>query len=70
MLDHPHHTLFIILALANANRDQEFLQGRQSKKAGGKLSRGMSQTAEEEVSSSIGFVPSMKASQTVGVNRP
>ena len=53
VLDHPHHTLFIILALANANKDQELLQGKVSKKAGGRLSRGMSQTAAEEVSTSF-----------------
>ena len=53
VLDHPHHTLFIILALANATKDQELLQGKVSKKAGGRLSRGMSQTAAEEVSTSF-----------------
>lgn len=30
-LDHPHHTLFIILALVNANKDESFSRSRISK---------------------------------------
>uniref|UniRef100_A0AAY4EFS2 non-specific serine/threonine protein kinase n=1 Tax=Denticeps clupeoides TaxID=299321 RepID=A0AAY4EFS2_9TELE len=30
-LDHPHHTLFIILALVNANKDESFSRSRLSK---------------------------------------
>ncbi|XP_067221098.1 serine-protein kinase ATM isoform X2 [Chanodichthys erythropterus] len=30
-LDHPHHTLFIILALVNANKDESFSRSRTSK---------------------------------------
>ncbi|KTF93449.1 hypothetical protein cypCar_00039986, partial [Cyprinus carpio] len=30
-LDHPHHTLFIILALVNANKDESFSRSRSSK---------------------------------------
>uniref|UniRef100_A0A673I3Z0 non-specific serine/threonine protein kinase n=1 Tax=Sinocyclocheilus rhinocerous TaxID=307959 RepID=A0A673I3Z0_9TELE len=30
-LDHPHHTLFIILALVNANKDETFSRSRSSK---------------------------------------
>uniref|UniRef100_A0A671SGL5 non-specific serine/threonine protein kinase n=1 Tax=Sinocyclocheilus anshuiensis TaxID=1608454 RepID=A0A671SGL5_9TELE len=30
-LDHPHHTLFIILALVNANKDETFSHSRSSK---------------------------------------
>ncbi|XP_030632937.1 serine-protein kinase ATM isoform X2 [Chanos chanos] len=32
-LDHPHHTLFIILALVNANKDENFSRSRLSKAA-------------------------------------
>ena len=32
-LEHPHHTLFIILALVNANMDESFSSGRLSKSA-------------------------------------
>ena len=32
-LEHPHHTLFIILALVNANMDDSFSSGRLSKTA-------------------------------------
>jgi hypothetical protein len=30
-LEHPHHTLFIILALVNANKDESFSRSRLSK---------------------------------------
>ncbi|XP_068601356.1 serine-protein kinase ATM [Brachionichthys hirsutus] len=32
-LEHPHHTLFIIFALANANKDEDFIRARESRTA-------------------------------------
>lgn len=32
-LEHPHHTLFIIFALVNANKDENFCRSRLSKSA-------------------------------------
>lgn len=32
-LEHPHHTLFIIFALVNANKDESFCRTRPSKSA-------------------------------------
>ncbi|XP_053342610.1 serine-protein kinase ATM isoform X1 [Clarias gariepinus] len=37
-MDHPHHTLFIIFALVNANKDEGFSRGRLSKSSTQKLS--------------------------------
>ncbi|XP_029027107.1 serine-protein kinase ATM isoform X2 [Betta splendens] len=37
-LEHPHHTLFIIFALVNANNDENFCRGRLSKSAPGQPS--------------------------------
>ena len=53
VVDHPHHTLFIILALANAAKDEEALgRGAGGKKgASGRLSRSASQITEQQVSS-------------------
>ena len=50
---HPHHTLFCVLALANANRDTELMQQGKSTttKRGSKLSKTQAETTgEEEVS--------------------
>ena len=42
--DHPHHTVAIILALANAKKDDEYLPNRgRAKGAGGRMSRGGAQ---------------------------
>ncbi|KAI1893429.1 hypothetical protein AGOR_G00123630 [Albula goreensis] len=38
-LDHPHHTLFIILALVNANKDESFSRSRLTKSASRQLSQ-------------------------------
>uniref|UniRef100_A0A669EAW1 non-specific serine/threonine protein kinase n=1 Tax=Oreochromis niloticus TaxID=8128 RepID=A0A669EAW1_ORENI len=38
-LQHPHHTLFIIFALVNANKDENFCRSRQSKSATRQLSQ-------------------------------
>ena len=49
---HPHHTLFCVLALANANRDTEILyQAKSATKRGSKLSKSQAEnTGDEEVS--------------------
>ena len=44
--DHPHHTLFIVLALAHANKDDEMLKARMSRKASGRLNRSASETSQ------------------------
>ena len=48
VLDHPHHTLYIILALVHANKDTEITQSRSSKKSSGRLGRGASQESSTE----------------------
>ena len=44
--DHPHHTLFIVLALAHANKDDEMLKARMSRKASGRLNRSASEASQ------------------------
>ena len=44
--DHPHHTLFIVLALAHANKDDEMLKARMSRKASGRVNRSASETSQ------------------------
>ena len=51
-MTHPHHTLFCVLALANANRDTELLhQGKSTSKRGSKLSKTQTENSgDQEVS--------------------
>ena len=48
-MDHPHHMLWVLLALAQANKDEEFLMQGQSAKRRGKLATGRSANLETEV---------------------
>ncbi|KAK7494518.1 hypothetical protein BaRGS_00014171, partial [Batillaria attramentaria] len=47
-LDHPHHTLWVVLALAHANKDEELLAQGRSAKRGGRLATGKQGSLEEE----------------------
>lgn len=44
--DHPHHCLSVILALAHAHKDEEFLT---SSRRGGKLSKSGKDTVQDQV---------------------
>jgi hypothetical protein len=46
-VDHPHHTLWVILALANANKDQELANQGLSAKRRGKLATGKSPSSQD-----------------------
>jgi len=48
-VSHPHHTLYCVLALANANRDAELLQQGRANKRTSRLSKSQPETAVEEV---------------------
>ncbi|KAH3729489.1 hypothetical protein DPMN_055461, partial [Dreissena polymorpha] len=63
---HPHHTLFCVLALANANRDTELLQQGKAKK--GKLSKSQPEICMEEgrVSAAKALVERLRKDKRVG----
>ncbi|XP_076466353.1 serine-protein kinase ATM-like [Babylonia areolata] len=46
--DHPHHTLWVLLALAHANKDEEIISQGQSAKRRGKLATGRKSSEETE----------------------
>ena len=47
---HPYHTLYCVLALANANRDTELLQqSKANKRSSNKLSKSQTDTQTQEV---------------------
>ena len=48
-MDHPHHTLWVLLALAHANKDEEILMQGQSVKQRGRLATGKNTSLETEV---------------------
>ncbi len=48
VLDHPHHTVHIILALANAYKDDEILQKPKGTTARGRLARANTQDSQQE----------------------
>ena len=48
-VDHPHHTLWVLLALAHANKDEEILTQGQSVKRRGRLATGKNASLETEV---------------------
>ncbi|KAK3593829.1 hypothetical protein CHS0354_011431 [Potamilus streckersoni] len=68
-IDHPHHTLFCILALANASRDTEMLQQGRSSKRTGRLSKSQSepeQTEEGRVQAAKCMVENLMKNKKVG----
>jgi hypothetical protein len=48
-VSHPHHTLFCVLALANANRDTELLQQAKTMRRSSKMSKSQADNPAEEV---------------------
>ncbi|XP_060585424.1 serine-protein kinase ATM-like [Ruditapes philippinarum] len=47
-VSHPHHTLFCVLALANANRDTELLQQAKTMRRSSKMSKSQADNPAEE----------------------
>ncbi|KAL3883922.1 hypothetical protein ACJMK2_030148 [Sinanodonta woodiana] len=69
-IDHPHHTLFCIMALANASRDTEILQQGRSSKRTGRLSKSQSepeQTEEGRVQAAKNMVENLVKNKKVGM---
>ena len=68
-LDHPHHTLFILLALANADKDEKYLSGTR-KAATSRLTRKPSKGVVEMVSKVVPvFTPLWGGSRGESVHR-
>ncbi|XP_052812043.1 serine-protein kinase ATM-like isoform X2 [Mya arenaria] len=68
-VEHPHHTLFCILALANANRDTELLQQGRASKRGSRLSKSQqpdSAVEEGRVQAAKSLVQKLRQDKKVG----
>ncbi|KAL4233543.1 hypothetical protein ACF0H5_008223 [Mactra antiquata] len=67
-VSHPHHTLFCVLALANANRDTELLQQAKSSKRGTKQNKTQTESLVEEgrVVAAKNMIEKLKNDTTVG----
>ncbi|XP_070188647.1 serine-protein kinase ATM-like [Littorina saxatilis] len=66
-VDHPHHTLWVLLALAHANKDEEVVSQGQSSKRRGKLATGKNANMETEdrVEAAQKFLAGLKSKSKV-----